>query len=164
MINTVNLTIPKKKTIALIAHDNKKSDMLEWVRVNRDRLAAHTLCGTGTTARLIAEQTSLPVLAYNSGPLGGDQQIGARIAEGKIDFVIFFWDPLTAQPHDPDVKALLRIALVYDIPIANNPATADFMIRSPLMEEPYTRPVQNFAAATQERARAFSAAADGDTK
>ena len=115
MINTVNLTIPKKKTIALIAHDNKKSDMLEWVRVNRDRLAAHTLCGTGTTARLIAEQTSLPVLAYNSGPLGGDQQIGARIAEGKIDFVIFFWDPLTAQPHDPDVKALLRIALVYDI-------------------------------------------------
>ena len=162
MTDTINLTIPEKKTIALIAHDNKKNVMLDWVRDNRDRLAAHTLCGTGTTARLIAQQTNLPVRAYNSGPLGGDQQIGARIAEGKIDCVIFFWDPLTAQPHDPDVKALLRIALVYDIPIANNPATADFMIRSPLMEEPYTRPIQNFNASTVARAAAFSAEADNE--
>ncbi|MBQ3126768.1 MAG: methylglyoxal synthase, partial [Clostridia bacterium] len=150
-------TLPEKKTIALIAHDNKKADMLAWVKANRDRLAGHTLCGTGTTARIIADETGLPVRAYNSGPLGGDQQIGARIAEGQIDCVIFFWDPLTAQPHDPDVKALLRIALVYDIPIANNPATADFLIRSPLMEAAYTRPVQNFQATAEARAAAYAA-------
>ena len=159
-----DVVIGKQKHIALIAHDNKKEDMLEWCKENEEILKKHFLYGTGTTARMIADRTELPIRGYNSGPLGGDQQIGARIVDGKIDIVIFFSDPLTAQPHDPDVKALLRIALVYDIPIANNPATADFMIRSPLMDEPYTRPVQNFAAATQERARAFSAAADGDAK
>ena len=157
MFKTIELTLPRQKTIALIAHDNKKPDMLAWVKENRERLSHHHLCGTGTTARIIAEEIGLPVRAYNSGPLGGDQQIGARIAEGRIDCVIFFWDPLSAQPHDPDVKALLRIALVYDIPIANNPATANFLISSPLMDEEYTRPVNNFTAAVSDRAAAFSA-------
>ncbi len=157
MLKTVELTLPRQKTVALIAHDNKKADMLAWVKENRERLSHHHLCGTGTTARIIAEETGLPVRAYNSGPLGGDQQIGARIAEGRIDCVIFFWDPLSAQPHDPDVKALLRIALVYDIPIANNPATANFLISSPLMDEEYTRPIHNFSAAAADRAAAFSA-------
>ena len=152
MINTVNLTIPKKKTIALIAHDNKKSDMLEWVRVNRDRLAAHTLCGTGTTARMITDRTGLPVRGHNSGPLGGDLQIGAKIVEGRIDFVIFFSDPLAAQPHDPDVKALLRIAQVYDIPIANNRATADFLLTSSLMKGEYDHEVVDFKSAIAQRA------------
>ncbi|MBR6708621.1 MAG: methylglyoxal synthase [Clostridia bacterium] len=158
-MQNVQLTLPRQKTIALIAHDNKKADMLEWVKTNREQLSYHHLCGTGTTARLIAEQSGLPVRAFNSGPLGGDQQIGARIAEGTIDCVIFFSDPLTAQPHDPDVKALLRIALVYDIPIANNTATADFLIHSPLMREEYSRSVHNFAAATAERVEAFVAEA-----
>lgn len=121
------------KTIALIAHDNKKSEIVEWVRKNRDCLSHFELCGTGTTAGLVEKETGLPVRKFLSGPLGGDQQIGAHIAEGKIDFVVFFWDPLQAQPHDPDVKALLRIAVVYDIPIATNPATADCCIRSDLM-------------------------------
>lgn len=157
MYQTVELTLPRQKTIALIAHDNKKPQLLEWVKTNRELLSHHHLCGTGTTARIIAEETGLPVRAYNSGPLGGDQQIGSRIVEGQIDCVIFFWDPLTAQPHDPDVKALLRIALVYDIPIANNPATADFMISSPLMNAEYTRPIHNFKAAAASRAAAFAA-------
>ena len=157
MLKTVELTLPRQKTIALIAHDNKKADMLSWVKENRERLSHHHLCGTGTTARIIAEETGLPVRAYNSGPLGGDQQIGARIAEGRIDCVIFFWDPLSAQPHDPDVKALLRIALVYDIPIANTPSTANFLITSPLMREEYTRPIHNFSADVGERAAAFAA-------
>ena len=157
MHQTVELTLPRQKTIALIAHDNKKPQLLEWVKANRECLSHHHLCGTGTTARIIADETGLPVRAYNSGPLGGDQQIGARIVEGQIDCVIFFWDPLTAQPHDPDVKALLRIALVYDIPIANNPATADFMISSPLMNSEYSRPITNFKAAADTRAAAFAA-------
>ena len=156
MLETIELTLPRQKTIALIAHDNKKPQLLAWVKANRERLAKHSLCGTGTTARIIADETDLPVCAYNSWPLGGDQQIGARIAEGKIDCVIFFWDPLTAQPHDPDVKALLRIALVYDIPIANNPATADFMIQSPLMEAEYPRAIRNFTAETANRAAEFA--------
>ena len=113
----VTLTIEKQKNIALIAHDSKKAEMIEWCNDNKDILKNHFLCGTGTTARMIADKTGLPVRGYNSGPLGGDQQIGAKIVEGRIDMVIFFSDPLTAQPHDPDVKALLRIAQVYDIPI-----------------------------------------------
>ncbi|MDP4118920.1 MAG: methylglyoxal synthase [Bacillota bacterium] len=121
-----------KKTIALIAHDNMKPRIIEWCKENREILAHHFLCGTGTTARLVAENTGLEVKAYKSGPLGGDQQIGSRIADGKIDIVIFFSDPLTAQPHDPDVKALLRIAQVYDIPIANNRSTANYIIHSDL--------------------------------
>ncbi len=120
----------KKKTIALIAHDNKKSEIVNWALKNKETLAKYNLCGTGTTARLVAEATDLTVKRYLSGPLGGDQQIGAKVAEGKIDIVIFFWDPLESQPHDPDVKALLRISNVYDIPIATNRATADFVIHS----------------------------------
>lgn len=119
-----------KKTIALIAHDNKKPDIIQWARDNIDALKEYELCGTGTTARLIAEATGLQVKGYLSGPLGGDQQIGAKVAEGQIDAVVFFWDPLQMQPHDPDVKALLRIAVVYDIPIATNRATADCVIHS----------------------------------
>ena len=151
--NYITLTIGKKKNIALIAHDNKKADLIEWCEQNKDILTQHFLCGTGTTARMITDKTGLPVKGYNSGPLGGDQQIGAKIVEGQIDFVIFFSDPLTAQPHDPDVKALLRIAQVYDIPIANNKASADFMISSPLMDEEYEHDVINFRQNISERAK-----------
>ena len=125
----------RKKTIALIAHDNKKADIVNWALKNKATLEKYELCGTGTTARLIGEATDLKVKRYLSGPLGGDQQIGAKIAEKKIDMVVFFWDPLSAQPHDPDVKALLRIAVVYDIPIATNRATADYVIHSSYMEQ-----------------------------
>ena len=124
----------KVKTIALIAHDNKKAAIVNWALKNKATLEKYNLCGTGTTAKLIAEATDLPVKRYLSGPLGGDQQIGAKVAEGKIDIVIFFWDPLESQPHDPDVKALLRIAVVYDIPIATNRATADFVIHSAFLQ------------------------------
>ena len=120
----------KRKTIALIAHDNKKAEIVNWALKNMSTLEKFDLCGTGTTAKLISEATDLPVKRYLSGPLGGDQQIGAKVAEGKIDMVIFFWDPLESQPHDPDVKALLRISNVYDIPIATNRATADMVIHS----------------------------------
>ena len=147
----ITLTIPVKKSIALIAHDSKKHELIEWCRANKDILAKHDLCGTGTTARMITDQTGLSVKGYNSGPLGGDQQIGAKIVEGRIDMVIFFSDPLTAQPHDPDVKALLRIAQVYDIPIANNRATADFLITSALMEEEYPHRIINFHKNIRER-------------
>ncbi len=124
----------KIKTIALIAHDNKKAAMVNWALKNKETLQKYELCGTGTTAKLVAEATDLKVKRYLSGPLGGDQQIGAKVAEGKIDIVIFFWDPLESQPHDPDVKALLRIAVVYDIPIATNKATADYVIHSAFLQ------------------------------
>ena len=148
----LTLTIGKQKNIALIAHDSKKHEMIDWCEANKEILKGHFLCGTGTTARMIPEATGLPVEGYNSGPLGGDQQIGAKIVEGRVDFVVFFSDPLTAQPHDPDVKALLRIAQVYDIPIANNKATADFMITSPLMNSEYDHHVINFHQNIKERA------------
>ena len=124
----------KRRTIALIAHDNKKAEIVNWSLKNKTTLEKYDLCGTGTTAKLIAEATDLTVRRYLSGPMGGDQQIGAKVAEGKIDMVIFFWDPHEAQPHDPDVKALLRIANVYDIPIATNRATADYIIHSSYIE------------------------------
>ena len=149
----VDFEIGKQKHIALVAHDGKKKEMVDWCDKNKDILKNHFLCGTGTTARLIAEKTGLPVRAYNSGPLGGDQQIGAKIVEGGIDFLIFLWDPLEAQPHDPDVKALLRIAVVYDIPVANNLATADFMLTSRYMNQTYSRKVLNFSAEVEERVR-----------
>ena len=148
----LTLTIGKQKNIALIAHDSKKHELIDWCEANKEILKGHFLCGTGTTARMITEATGLPVKGYNSGPLGGAQQIGAKIVEGRVDFVIFFSDPLTAQPHDPDVKALLRIAQVYDIPIANNKATADFMITSPLMNSEYDHHVINFHQNIKERA------------
>ena len=126
----------KKVTrIALIAHDNKKDEIVEWAKKNCDRLRDFTLCGTGTTAKRVAEATGLKVYPYLSGPLGGDQQIGAKIAEGEIQMVVFFWDPLESLPHDPDVKALLRIAALYDIPIATNHATAEYLLHSPLLGE-----------------------------
>lgn len=149
--NYITLTIGKKKNIALIAHDNKKQDLINWCLENKDILLQHSLCGTGTTARMITDRTCLQVKGYNSGPLGGDQQIGAKIVEGRIDFVVFFSDPLTAQPHDPDVKALLRIAQVYDIPIANNRASADFMIHSDYMNEEYEHEVINFKKNIKDR-------------
>ena len=149
--NYVTLTIGKQKNIALIAHDNKKAELIAWCETNKEILKNHFLCGTGTTARMITDQTGLPVRGYNSGPLGGDQQIGAKIVEGQIDFMIFLWDPLEAQPHDPDVKALLRIAVVYDIPVANNLATADFMLNSKFMNEPYSRQIENFNKTIQDR-------------
>ena len=133
--------IGKKKNIALIAHDNLKDAMVSWCKKNKSILEKHILCGTGTTSKRISEATGLSVHGYNSGPYGGDQQIGARIAEGKIDMVIFFSDPLSAHPHDPDVKALLRLAQVFDIPIANNETSADFMITSPYMDKEYVRDV-----------------------
>lgn len=122
----------KRKTMALVAHDSKKAEMVEWALENKDQLARFSLCGTGTTAKRVQNVTGLEVYPYLSGPLGGDQQIGAAIAGRKIDMVVFFWDPLESQPHDPDVKALLRIAAVYDIPIATTRATAEFLIHSPL--------------------------------
>ena len=149
----ITLTIEKQKNIALIAHDNKKAELIDWCNEHKEILKKHFLCGTGTTARMITDQTGLPVKGYNSGPLGGDQQIGAKIVEGKVDFVIFFSDPLTAQPHYPDVKALLRIAQVYDIPIANNRSSADFMILSSLMDECYERKVINFKKNIQDRSK-----------
>lgn len=149
----ITLTIGKQKSIALIAHDGKKAELIQWCKDNEAILRGHFLCGTGTTARMITENTGLPVKGYNSGPLGGDQQIGAKIVEGKVDFVVFFSDPLTAAPHDPDVKALLRIAQVYDIPIANNKATADFLIHSSYMNESYDHNVVNFNKNIADRAR-----------
>ncbi|MEG0962176.1 MAG: methylglyoxal synthase [Lachnospiraceae bacterium] len=148
----ITLTIGKQKNIALIAHDSKKKALIEWCEEHKNELKKHFLCGTGTTARMITDQTGLPVKGYNSGPLGGDQQIGAKIVEGKVDFVVFFSDPLAAQPHDPDVKALLRIAQVYDIPIANNRATADFMITSTFLNEQYDHNIINFNKNVKDRA------------
>ena len=147
----VTVEIGKAKHIALVAHDGKKKELVEWCDRNKEILKSHFLCGTGTTARLISEKTGLPVKGYCSGPLGGDQQIGAKIVEGQIDFMIFLWDPLEAQPHDPDVKALLRIAVVYDIPIANNLANADFMLNSRFMSEEYSRRIQNFNKTVNDR-------------
>jgi methylglyoxal synthase len=131
----------KKKSIALIAHDNMKQNLLEWAKYNKDVLSKHDLFATGTTGAVLSKELGLKITALQSGPLGGDQQIGARIAEGTIEFLIFFWDPLEPHPHDPDVKALLRIAVLWDIPIACNRASADFMISSHLMSEEYSRRV-----------------------
>lgn len=138
-MNVESILMPAVKKIALVAHDNRKIEMLDWANWNKPILAQHNLCATGTTGALIANELGLQVTRFRSGPLGGDQQIGAGITEGDIDFVVFFWDPLEAHSHDVDVKALLRIAAVYNIPIACNRSSADFMVTSPLMSGEYIR-------------------------
>ncbi|MEM7031084.1 MAG: methylglyoxal synthase [Chloroflexota bacterium] len=143
------------KRIALVAHDNKKDDLLAWVKFNKESLTWHRLCATGTTGRLVSEILGLEVEQYQSGPLGGDQQIGSKISEGYIDVLIFFWDPLEAQPHDPDVRALLRLAVVWNIPVATNRASADFIFSSPLMTTRYERITPDFEAYRQRLAGRF---------
>ncbi len=128
-----------KKKIALVAHDGRKQDLLEWVKFNVGTLREHELYATGTTGQVIAEETGLDVRRFRSGPLGGDMQLGAAIAEDKLDILVFFWDPMTPHPHDVDVKALLRISVLYNIPTACNRSTADFVISSPLLKEDYVR-------------------------
>lgn len=134
----------QRKKIALIAHDNKKFDLLEWAKFNRNLLLKHELFATGTTGEMLEKEFNAEITKMQSGPMGGDQQIGAKIAEGTIDFLIFFWDPLEPLPHDPDVKALLRMAAVWNIPVACNRASADFMISSPLMARKYQRIIPDY--------------------
>ncbi len=138
--------LPARKRIALVAHDHKKDDLLDWVRVNRSILAEHELYGTGTTGKLIEEHINVVVRKLMSGPLGGDQQIGAMIASEQLDILIFFWDPMEAQPHDTDIKALLRLAAVWNIPMACDRATADFLLTSPLMHEAYVAKVPDYSS------------------
>jgi methylglyoxal synthase len=140
----IKISMEHDKKIALVAHDNKKRDLLDWARFNRDLLAHHRIYATGTTGALLEYELGFPIEKLQSGPLGGDMQLGARIAEGLVDFLIFFWDPLEQMPHDPDVKALLRMAVVWNIPIACNRASADFMISSPLMDDDYERLVTDY--------------------
>jgi len=143
-MSTTAAVLPRTKKVALIAHDHKKHDLVEWARFNRGTLAKHKLFATGTTGRVLEEELGLAVQRLQSGPIGGDQQIGAMIVEGAVDFLIFFWDPLEAQPHDPDVKALLRLAVVWNIPAACNRSTADYMISSPLMDADYERSIPDY--------------------
>ena len=137
--------LPFRKRIALVAHDNKKRDIIEWALFNKIFLAKHELLATGTTGKLLEEQLDRPILKLLSGPLGGDMQIGSLIAEGKVDVLIFFWDPMEAQPHDPDIKALLRLAVVWNIPFACDRATADFLMTSPLMQDDYERTLTDYS-------------------
>ncbi len=150
-MNYTTLGMDVKKKIALIAHDSKKDDLLAWARFNRESLSQHDLYATGTTGWLLQEEIGFEVTRLQSGPLGGDLQIGALISQDKIDFLVFFWDPLQAQPHDPDVRALLRLAVLWNIPAATNRATADFMFSSPLMQQTYARVVPDYGTYQRER-------------
>jgi len=138
--------VNRRKTIALVAHDHRKNDLAEWVRFNAGTLKQHDLVCTGTTGGVVSDSLNgdVPVVRLKSGPLGGDQQLGAMIAEGRVDILVFFWDPMEPQPHDVDVKALLRIAVVYNIPVANNRSTADFLVSSPLLGEPYSQQLKDY--------------------
>jgi methylglyoxal synthase len=144
------IQMARRKKVALIAHDNKKTDLIQWMRFNKDLLAQHELCATRMTGRLVTQHLGLEVKEFHSGPLGGDQQIGAKIVAGEVDFLIFFWDPLEPHPHDPDVRALLRIAVVWNIPVACNRASADFMISSPLMAAEYDRLIQSYEDGSED--------------
>lgn len=139
----------QKKNIALVAHDNKKQDLIEWVQFNRGLLEQHEIYATGTTGRLLEQELDIDIHTMQSGPLGGDQQIGAKISQGEIEFLVFFWDPLEPHPHDPDVKALLRIAVVWNIPIACNRTSADFIFSSSLMSEAYDRRLPDYESYQQ---------------
>jgi len=144
-------TLNSRKNIALIAHDHKKSELIEWAFYNRSTLAKHKLFATGTTGTMIEKAIDQPITKFLSGPLGGDQQVGANIAEGKLDVLIFFWDPMEAQPHDPDIKALLRVAATWNIPVACNRATADFLLTSPLMHEEYEAILTDYSFYTNRK-------------
>ena len=146
-----------KMKIAIVAHDHKKDDMVEWIRYNRGTLRKHELYATGTTGKLVEKELNIHVNKMQSGPLGGDLQIGAMISAGKIDMLIFFWDPLEAQPHDPDIKALLRISVVWNIPVACNRASADYIISSPLMTEEYNRALPDYEDYRERLATRFPA-------
>lgn len=141
----VERRLQQRKRVALVAHDHKKDELLDWSRFNRGFLANHEVYATGTTGRLVEQELGIPVIKLQSGPLGGDQQIGARISEGLVDFLVFFWDPLESQPHDPDVKALLRMAVVWNVPFACNRSSADFIISSPLMSTEYEYPTPDYS-------------------
>ncbi len=149
--STIDAPLPARKRIALVAHDNQKDELAAWAGRHRQTLAEHSLLATGTTGARLSQQLDLPIQRLLSGPLGGDQQLGALIAQGQVDMLIFFWDPLEPMPHDPDVKALLRIAVVWNIPVANNRATADFILSSPLMTADYARPVPDYGRYLDDR-------------
>ncbi|WP_461766301.1 methylglyoxal synthase [Pseudothermotoga sp.] len=150
-MNLQRIKLSKKKRIALVAHDRMKKDLIEWVEFNKGTLSRHELYATGTTGTLIEERTGLKVYKFKSGPLGGDQQIGAKIAEGEIDVLIFFWDPLEPLAHDVDIKALIRLATVYNIPVAINRSSADFLISSPLFEQEYEKIQPDYETQLRER-------------
>jgi methylglyoxal synthase len=161
-MNAVKIPMGRDKKIALVAHDNMKRDLLEWATFNRDLLAHHVVYATGTTGSILERHLGFPIHKLQSGPLGGDQQIGSRIVSKEIDFLIFFWDPLEPQPHDPDVKALLRMAVVWNIPTACNRATADFMISSPLMDGEYDRLVPDYEQYLSRRLASGATAESSD--